>query len=210
MTTPRRDTAKRPAGRPRGDTAAATAGVLVRAALEVFADVGYDAASTRAILGRAGVSAPVLYHHFGNKAGLFAAVARHVHHTVVDALRSAAVEGDLADRLRAALVRSAELQAENRALVRFLATAPLELRFHPELRDATHDLNGVLDFFTTLCDQHAPPGIDVEDAARVARVHLHGLARVAATASPTEFRRTIDAVAATLDGPPFRLGSGAS
>jgi AcrR family transcriptional regulator len=146
----------------------------------------------------------VLYHHFINKAGLFAVVARHVNWTVVDTLRQVTGEGDLADRLRAALVRSAGLQASNRSLVRFLATAPLEVRFHPELRDAAGDLNGVLDFFTELCRDHAPPGADPEACARVARVHLHGLARVAATVSAAEFRRTVDAVVATLDGPPFR------
>ena len=194
----------RSVGRPFGETTTDTTSALVTAALETFAEVGYDAASTRTILERAGVSAPVLYHHFGNKAGLFAAVMRHVNTIVVDALRSASTEGDLPTRLRSAFQASADLQARNRPLVRFLATAPLELRFHPELREAAPDMRSVIGFFNKLCQDHAGPGVDADNAARVARVHLHGLTRVAATASAAEFRRTVDALASTLDGPPFR------
>jgi AcrR family transcriptional regulator len=40
-------------------------------ALEVFAEKGYHAASIREIVDAAGVTAPTLYYHFGNKEGLF-------------------------------------------------------------------------------------------------------------------------------------------
>jgi AcrR family transcriptional regulator len=44
---------------------------LVRAALEVFAETGFEGATTRAIAERAGVAEKTLFHHFGSKAGLF-------------------------------------------------------------------------------------------------------------------------------------------
>jgi AcrR family transcriptional regulator len=48
--------------------------VILAAAAEVFASAGYDRASLRAVASAAGVTTPVLYDHFGSKAGLFAAL----------------------------------------------------------------------------------------------------------------------------------------
>lgn len=49
---------------------------LLEAAMHLFASKGYAAASVRDIVNAAGVTAPSLYHHFGNKEGLFLAVLR--------------------------------------------------------------------------------------------------------------------------------------
>jgi AcrR family transcriptional regulator len=48
--------------------------VIVSAALEVFAEAGYDRASMRAVAKAAGITTPVLYDHFGSKADLYAAL----------------------------------------------------------------------------------------------------------------------------------------
>jgi AcrR family transcriptional regulator len=47
---------------------------IARAAEEVFAEQGYAEASMDAIAARAGVSVPVVYDHFGSKAGLHLAL----------------------------------------------------------------------------------------------------------------------------------------
>ncbi|MCF2530923.1 TetR/AcrR family transcriptional regulator [Yinghuangia soli] len=47
---------------------------IIAAALAVFAEEGYSAASVDAIAARAGVSKPTIYNHFGNKERLFLAV----------------------------------------------------------------------------------------------------------------------------------------
>ncbi|HEY8518223.1 MAG TPA: helix-turn-helix domain-containing protein [Candidatus Binatia bacterium] len=47
---------------------------MLAAAASLFAELGYDAVTTRQILERAGVEAPSLYHHFGSKLGLYRAV----------------------------------------------------------------------------------------------------------------------------------------
>lgn len=49
---------------------------LLTAAMRLFATNGYAATSVRDILRAAGVTAPVLYYHFGNKEGLFLALVR--------------------------------------------------------------------------------------------------------------------------------------
>ena len=51
---------------------------ILDAAIEVFADVGYEAAHTRLLAERAGVKLPTLAYYFGSKEGLFRAVIEHI------------------------------------------------------------------------------------------------------------------------------------
>lgn len=55
-------------------------------AMRLFADRGAAAVPLRAIAEAAGVSAPLIIHHFGSKAGLQAAVNRHVTGVVRDVI----------------------------------------------------------------------------------------------------------------------------
>lgn len=64
-------TAKRAAGKDAGGRER-----LLREALALFGKKGYAATTVRDILRAAGVSAPVLYYHFGNKEGVFLALVR--------------------------------------------------------------------------------------------------------------------------------------
>lgn len=71
MTTPAPHTGSARAARPRDSSV--TRQALLTAARELFATVGYDAATVRAVADRAGVNQALLFRHFGNKEGLFAA-----------------------------------------------------------------------------------------------------------------------------------------
>ncbi len=64
-------TAPRGRGRPRGPSTAASD--ILQAARELFADVGYDRATIRAIAARAGVDPASVHHHYGSKRDLLAA-----------------------------------------------------------------------------------------------------------------------------------------
>lgn len=59
-----------------------TARRILLAAIEVFADEGYQGASTRSLAGRAGVNAPAIQYYFGSKEGLYRAVIAHIAHLV--------------------------------------------------------------------------------------------------------------------------------
>jgi AcrR family transcriptional regulator len=59
----------------RGDQTRET---LIQAALEVFGRAGFDAASTRAIAGKAGVNQALIGYHFGSKQGLYLGVFEHI------------------------------------------------------------------------------------------------------------------------------------
>jgi TetR/AcrR family transcriptional regulator len=65
---------------------------LLIAATAAFAQSGFQGASTRTIAGAAGVTDPLLYHHFPTKADLYCAVVR-VQLAMLDTTLSAALIG---------------------------------------------------------------------------------------------------------------------
>jgi AcrR family transcriptional regulator len=60
--------------RTQAERTAATRAVLLDAARKLFADKGFAEVSTQAIVAAAGVTRGALYHQFGDKSALFAAV----------------------------------------------------------------------------------------------------------------------------------------
>lgn len=63
--------AARRRGRPRGGSDSRDR--IIAAAIDEFGELGYDAATMRAIAARAGVDSALLHHYFGTKADLFTA-----------------------------------------------------------------------------------------------------------------------------------------
>ncbi|MDA3040934.1 MAG: helix-turn-helix domain containing protein [Actinomycetota bacterium] len=125
----------RPSGRRPGQSTEQTKQALLRSARQVFADNGYERATIAEIVRRAGVTSPVLYHHFGNKAGLFRAAIIEV----ADLLRGAWDRAlrdkvTLRERLDAMLVAAIDIHALDPQLAPFLIAARIEAVRHPELR----------------------------------------------------------------------------
>ena len=67
----------------RKENAAATQAALRAAGRRLFGQLGYEATSVSALCAEAGVTAGALYHHFGDKKGLFAAVAEELDSNLV-------------------------------------------------------------------------------------------------------------------------------
>jgi TetR/AcrR family transcriptional regulator, regulator of cefoperazone and chloramphenicol sensitivity len=65
----------RPVSHGRGED---TSRRILLAAIEVFAEEGYEGASTRSLAGRAGVNAPAIQYYFGSKEGLYRAAIGHI------------------------------------------------------------------------------------------------------------------------------------
>jgi len=63
---------------------------ILRAAVSVFAQRGYDGASLREVAEAAGVTKPTLYNHFGSKASLYEETIRWMHARVIRRLEQAA------------------------------------------------------------------------------------------------------------------------
>jgi len=73
---------------------------ILHAAATLLAESGGEPVSTRAICQAAGVGAPTLYHHFGDKQGLFEAVAAHGFEQYLADKRALPPSGDPVQRLR--------------------------------------------------------------------------------------------------------------
>lgn len=97
-----------------------TRGRLLEAGIELFAELGYERASTRAIARRAGVSLPALQYYFGGKEGLHRACAEHITADVRSRLDPAAA------RVRTALGRRDLTGAELLELLRAVVEPFLE------------------------------------------------------------------------------------
>lgn len=93
---------------------------LLEAGIELFGELGYERASTRAIARRAGVSLPALQYYFGGKEGLHRACAEYI----IDDVRSRL--GPATERVRLALERHDLARAELLGLLRAVVEPLLE------------------------------------------------------------------------------------
>jgi AcrR family transcriptional regulator len=86
----------RPASYQRGED---TRRRILDTAIEVFAAIGYEAASTRALAERAGVNLPAIPYYFGSKEGLYRAAIEHIVREIDERMAPVAerVEAALAD-----------------------------------------------------------------------------------------------------------------
>jgi AcrR family transcriptional regulator len=109
-------------------------------ARETFSERGYAGASTTEIVRRAGMSSSALYHHFGSKAGLYAAVLRDSADRIIAGMDAAVADcTTFLDRLDAVLEALGEL-GHNRAHSPVALAAPYEIQRHPELVEARTQL----------------------------------------------------------------------
>lgn len=133
-------TASRGPGRPPAAKAAETRERIIRAAREVFSELGYDAATFQAIAIRADLTRPAINHYFSNKQVLWREVVQQTNAAIVSAGRARAEdETNLLARLSAYFTAAMQADSEDRSAAAFLVTSVLEAQRHPELSDEEHD-----------------------------------------------------------------------
>lgn len=98
---------------------------ILQAALELFAENGYEGVSVHSIAERAGVSKANVFHHFASKEALYLAVLRSASMEwgdEMEALANADTPGDFATRLRVMignmLQRLCKTQTQSRLMLR--------------------------------------------------------------------------------------------
>ena len=127
--------ATRGPGRPPAAKAAETRERILRAAREVFSELGYDAATFQAIAIRADLTRPAINHCFANKRVLYGEVLDQTNAMVVAAgRRRAEEETTFIRRLSSFFVAAIQADSEDRSAAAFLVTSILEAQRHPELR----------------------------------------------------------------------------
>ena len=95
---------------------------LAGVALRLFVERGYDAVGVQQIVEEAGLTKPTLYHHFTNKSGLLAELARRVEDRLFSVLAEATGAGGYSGDLPQDLERLVA------GLLRFAAAYPEETR----------------------------------------------------------------------------------
>jgi len=107
---------------------ASTSGALCRAARQLFAQNGFEAASVDGIAAAAGVTRGAFYHHFSHKEALFEAVFEDVESELVTAVRRAAApHADPLEQLRAGGEAFIEMASDPRFSRIALVDAPAVL-----------------------------------------------------------------------------------
>lgn len=86
-------------GRPPASDSAVTRERILRAARKVFAEAGYEAATFQAIALEIGLTRPAINNYFASKSALYSEVLSRVSRTVVEAVRRAGNEPNLAAQL---------------------------------------------------------------------------------------------------------------
>ncbi|MBU1238414.1 TetR/AcrR family transcriptional regulator [Myxococcota bacterium] len=95
-----------------------TKSLLLQVATELFASHGYDGIGVQQIVERAGVSKPTLYHYFGSKEGLLAALLEQLEPFINDVQSRSLYQGDLPMSLKGALSTFVEFARDREALFR--------------------------------------------------------------------------------------------
>ena len=127
-------TARRGPGRPPAAKSAQTRGRILRAAREVFSEVGYDAATFQEIAARADLTRPAINHYFASKHALYRHVVEHTNAVVIAAgLEKASQEQTFTGRISAFLDAAVSARDYDRAAAAFMVTSVLESQRHPEL-----------------------------------------------------------------------------
>jgi AcrR family transcriptional regulator len=79
---------------------------ILQVAQEVFAERGFDGASTREIAGRAGVNISSLHYHWDSKETLYVAVFEHIFRQLVDLVKDEITRPTSAEQARAMIEKT--------------------------------------------------------------------------------------------------------
>jgi AcrR family transcriptional regulator len=145
---------------------------LLDAAAAVLAERGVERASTREIYGRAGVKAPTLYHHFGDKRGLMDAVIDDAFDRYMTQKRALRPTGDPFVDLRRGWDAHVAFARANPAIYPLMFPP----RPGPPSAAAAESLGLLREAFDGLASRGAlRPGVKPELATRALAAALHGV-----------------------------------
>jgi len=152
----------------------------MRAAVEEFAERGYEMASTNAITARAGISKGLLFHYFGSKKNLYVHVLKELVGREIERFRRTLPEfhPDIVERILQISLHKQKLVREDPVATRFLATvlqAPEELK--PEVAGLFREVEGssVRTRTEGVDTSRFRPGIDPAKAVTLINVRVEGL-----------------------------------
>jgi TetR/AcrR family transcriptional regulator len=171
---------------------------ILLAARKAFSRSGYDATTVKQVAAESGLTAASVYYYFRFKYDLFAEVYRDMQRTILAEFRSAVdQEATLLGRLDALLDATADIQARDPLLADFVSMAPVEIRRHPEIRDAIRDearaLYRLIEGVVKEGAEDLKPNVDPVMVSDVIFALIAGLGQMATGATPkSKFKRTTE------------------
>lgn len=199
---------KRGRGRPAGSNGANTRERILRAARELFSEVGYHRATFTDIAARAAVTRTNVNHYFQSKDELYRTLFEMDKSSVIRAgITDAEEEADLADRVAAFLRITMQGDSENRASVRLLAASLFDALRNPELGDwAQGQIDDVRRFIQAALDAAVADGtirqdIDIATVTEMLIAMVWGMSMYAGfVGTPGRFEPMVDQFADLLHG----------
>ena len=199
---------RRGRGRPPGSDGTQTRDAILRAARELFSEVGYDRATLSGIATRAGVTRTNINHYFRSRDKLYRTLFEADKGNVITAgIADAGVASDLADRMAAFLRITMRGDSENRTYVRFLAVSLFDALRNPELADwAEEQIDNVRGFIRPALEAAAAdgtigPDVDIATATEVLIAVVWGMSMYAGfVGAEDRLEPMIDQLTALLRG----------
>ncbi|QUR66975.1 TetR/AcrR family transcriptional regulator [Mycobacterium spongiae] len=167
--------AKRRPGRPSGVKSDETRQRIVRAARQVFSQLGYEGATFQAIANRADLTRPAINHYFANKSALYQEVVDRTNELVIGAgIERALAATTLASRIAALIAVAHEVNSQHPSTAAFMATDVMESQRNTEVSSAGNDtVDSVRAFLTWAVNDAIERGelaADLDAAALVEEV----------------------------------------
>jgi AcrR family transcriptional regulator len=156
---------------------------------------GYDGFSMRRLVERCGYTAPTIYHHFGDKAGLIDALLERRFREMVEHIDRVPKNCDAAETLRAQLAAFVDFGLENPAHYGVLmAPRPADL---PPPQTTEQSRDRIEETLSMLASEGRLRVDDIEEAVQCIWVSLHGL--ISARITHTDYAWTPSHVAVSID-----------
>jgi AcrR family transcriptional regulator len=180
---------------------------LLRAARAEFGDRGYGATTVDHLVAAAQVNPPTLYHHFGNKSGLFVAAARHAYDEVLAAFRAklprpASIAFDVS--VATILDVSIETMRRNPDLAKLFLVIQFELPRQPGLKAELHttlrEFRGFFEEIAVTAPSHlAANESERRDLARALIAIINGLnGEALLLRRPADFPKLVERMGALI------------
>lgn len=174
---------RRGPGRPPAAKSTETRARIVRAAREVFAELGYDGATFQEIAVRADITRPAINHYFPSKLTLYRHVVEQTNAAVIGpAIEAARTETTFPGRMNAFVRTAIRAQTRDPSVAAFLVTSVMEAQRHPQLNKADNStLSWAREFTTWVLDDavaagELPGGINRDVTSEMLISMLLGLA----------------------------------
>ncbi len=200
---------RRGPGRPPAAKSGETRGRIIATARQVFAEVGYEAATFQEIALRAGLTRPAINHYFPNKIALYHRVVQNTSQMVVDAgLDEAGRESTFAGRMRGFIKAAQQAQERDGSVAAFLVTSVLDTQRHPELGYDNDPLQATRRFVRWAVDEAKSAGelheaFDAEAAVETVIALLLGLGFYAGFVGPERVPTIVEHFLALIRGHGF-------